>query len=108
MNDDMQAFIDWLPPEWQNIVTISGYYPAPNVDIQELLSVLKQQPEQNQPDREPILLTPKNMKQHGFDLAITVNGQPHENITDPVIVPPDGLLYGVDDHEIVVIPSQDL
>jgi predicted phage baseplate assembly protein len=42
------------------------------------------------------------------DLALTVNGQPHDDITDPVIVPPDGLLYGVDDHGIVVIPSQDL
>jgi hypothetical protein len=78
MNDDMQAFIDWLgSPEWQNIVTVSGYYPTPNVDIQELLPVLKQ-PEQNQPDREPILLTPKNMKQHGFDLAITVNDEREE------------------------------
>jgi hypothetical protein len=41
-------------------------------------------------------------------LGITVNGRPHTNLTDPVIVPHDGLVYGSDDHEIVVVPLTDL
>ncbi len=40
-------------------------------------------------------------------LAIIVNGRPHDNLTQPVIVPPDGLVYG-SDHEITVVPLTDL
>ena len=39
-------------------------------------------------------------------LTVTVNGRPHDNLTQPVIVPLDGLVYGAD-HEIIVEPSQD-
>lgn len=42
------------------------------------------------------------------NLAITVNGCPHDDNTEPVVVPRDGLVYGVDDHEIVVVPQKDL
>jgi predicted phage baseplate assembly protein len=40
-------------------------------------------------------------------LALIVNGRPHDNPTKPVIVPADGLVYGAD-HEITVVPSEDL
>jgi hypothetical protein len=40
-------------------------------------------------------------------LDIQVDGRPHE-LSSPVRVRPDGLLYGVADHEIVVVPSVDL
>lgn len=43
-----------------------------------------------------------------YNLAVTVNGHPHEDNTAPVPVPLDGLVYGVDDHEIVVVPQKDL
>jgi len=36
-------------------------------------------------------------------LSLTVNGQPHDDLTQPVSVPPDGLLYGAD-HQITVVP----
>jgi predicted phage baseplate assembly protein len=39
-------------------------------------------------------------------LALTVNGRPHE-LTKPVILPADGLVYGAD-HEIDVVPLTDL
>jgi predicted phage baseplate assembly protein len=39
-------------------------------------------------------------------LSIVVDGRPH-SLTDPVVVPPDGLLYGTG-HEIVVEPRKDL
>jgi predicted phage baseplate assembly protein len=40
-------------------------------------------------------------------LALTVNGYPHDKTSEPVVVPRDGLVYGVEDHEIVVIPDED-
>jgi predicted phage baseplate assembly protein len=40
-------------------------------------------------------------------LALIVNGRPHDNLTQPVIVPLDGLVYGAD-HEITVVPLTDL
>jgi hypothetical protein len=40
-------------------------------------------------------------------LALYVDGVPHD-LDKPVVVPPDGLVYGVDDHEIVVVPKEDL
>jgi hypothetical protein len=39
-------------------------------------------------------------------LTIYVDNRPHERLSDPVAVPPDGLIYGAD-HAITVIPAQD-
>jgi predicted phage baseplate assembly protein len=40
-------------------------------------------------------------------LHLIVNGRPHDKLREPVVVPRDGLVYGVENHEIVVIPEQD-
>lgn len=39
-------------------------------------------------------------------LAILVNGLPHE-LDERVSIAPDGLVYGVEDHDITVLPQQD-
>lgn len=41
-------------------------------------------------------------------LEIRVNGRPHDTLNDPIIVPKTGLVYGADDHEIAVVPEEDL
>jgi hypothetical protein len=38
-------------------------------------------------------------------LALLVNGRPHDDLSQPVVVPPDGLLYGAAEHQITVIPA---
>ena len=38
-------------------------------------------------------------------LTVAVDGLPHQ-LTDPVVVPPDGLVYGAD-HDLVVAPATD-
>lgn len=40
-------------------------------------------------------------------LAVMVDGRPHE-INEPVRVTRDGMLYGVEEHEITVVPTVDL
>jgi predicted phage baseplate assembly protein len=39
-------------------------------------------------------------------LTVYVDNRPHERLDKPVIVPPDGLIYGAD-HDITVVPAQD-
>lgn len=39
-------------------------------------------------------------------LELDVDGTPHTGLSDPVALPPDGLVYGADDHEIVVVPEK--
>jgi predicted phage baseplate assembly protein len=39
-------------------------------------------------------------------LALTVGTQPWDRVEDPVVLPPDGLFYGLD-HDIAVTPEQD-
>jgi predicted phage baseplate assembly protein len=41
-------------------------------------------------------------------LRLFVNGLPHERLEEPVVVPPDGLVYGTTDHDITVVPEADL
>jgi hypothetical protein len=36
-------------------------------------------------------------------LTLIVNGRPHDNLAQVVVVPPDGLVYGTD-HQITVVP----
>jgi hypothetical protein len=42
-----------------------------------------------------------------LNLAVFVDGRPHEDLRQPVILPPDGLLYGKG-HLIRVVPYQDI
>ena len=37
-------------------------------------------------------------------LAVRVNGQPHQPLAKPIIVPADAMVYGTPDHEISVVP----
>lgn len=39
--------------------------------------------------------------------TVIINGRPHDDLNDPVIVPQDGLIYSAPDHEITVVPAQD-
>lgn len=39
-------------------------------------------------------------------LSIFVGGRPHEPLTRPLVLPPDGLVFG-GDHEITVVPFED-
>jgi len=41
-------------------------------------------------------------------LEVAVKGLPHEDLTRPVRIPLDGLVYGVPEHEINVDPSRDM
>ncbi|MDX1413878.1 MAG: putative baseplate assembly protein [Candidatus Promineifilaceae bacterium] len=41
-------------------------------------------------------------------LEILVGKKPHEDLSRPVVLGLDGLLYGTSDHEIVVVPQRDL
>jgi phosphate transport system substrate-binding protein len=67
MDRTVRSFLDWVTsPGGQHVVTFVGYYPAPD-------AVAEAVPPEEQPviSHEPVLLTPENMKLHGFDLAIT-------------------------------------
>ncbi|WP_086930823.1 putative baseplate assembly protein [Agarilytica rhodophyticola] len=41
-----------------------------------------------------------------LDLALLVNGLPHDDLTEVVVLPPDGLVYGAN-HQITVVELED-
>jgi phosphate transport system substrate-binding protein len=71
VDEDLQVFLDWVrSPEGQRVVSFVGYYPAPSVQAHDPEPEKKPQRLVNP---HPILLTPENMKRHGFDLAVTLS-----------------------------------
>ncbi len=71
MDDGLRGFLRWVvSARGQNVVTSVGYYPAPKTEG-ERLAALEAVP--SVAPREPIRLTRDNMREHGFDLAITLD-----------------------------------
>lgn len=95
MSEALRGYIDWvLSEEGQKVVTFVGYYPAPDAPDaadaaddgagngagQEQREPAAPEPAASDGDDEaaseagPTVLTPDNMKQHGFDLRVETTG----------------------------------
>jgi hypothetical protein len=68
LDDSLRSFLEWArQSEGQSVVTFVGYYPAPKTEAAKALPTVKLRAA---PARQPISLTPDNMDEHGFDLAV--------------------------------------
>ena len=41
------------------------------------------------------------------NLSVVVDGRQHDDLTERIVVPGDGLVFSADDHAIVVVPAED-
>lgn len=71
LDKEVRGFVDWVKsPEGQKTVSFVGFFPAPDTKpaspepIEDLPPVV---------NKEPTLITPENMGQHGFDLEVTLD-----------------------------------
>lgn len=68
MDDTVTNFVDWVKgPEGQTVVTFVGYHPAPGPDAEKLFQEAQKKLAVNQ---GPIILTPVNSKDYGFDFVV--------------------------------------
>jgi phosphate transport system substrate-binding protein len=68
LDEEMRTFLDWVrSPAGQRVVSFVGYYP---IHAHKTAGPEPKQKPQPMLNPHPILLTPENMKRHGFEMAL--------------------------------------
>lgn len=75
INDTVKAYVDWvLSKRGQEVVDFVGYFPAPTPRPAEAPTACSSEPTPTPiPMREPVVVTPQNMLQHGIDLKVELS-----------------------------------